>query len=114
MLRLAVISIFPEMFTALTEYGVTGRAVEQGLLEVLLYNPRDYTEDVHRSVDDRPYGGGPGMVMRYEPLVEAIKAARAALPSARVVYLSPQGRKIKQEDLSLGSEDREMILLSGR
>lgn len=114
MLRVAIVSIFPEMFAALTDFGVTGRAVENGLLQLSLYNPRDYTEDVHRSVDDRPYGGGPGMVMRYEPLKKAIRDARDELPAAKVIYLSPQGRKLEQDDLSLASVDLDLILVSGR
>jgi tRNA (guanine37-N1)-methyltransferase len=114
MLRVAVITLFPGMFSAITEYGITGRAVDNNNLILSTYNPRDYTQDVHRTVDDRPYGGGPGMVMRFEPLRDAIRDARSALPMAKVVYLSPQGSKLIQDDLVLGQEDHELILLAGR
>ena len=75
-MKIALISLFPEMFAALTDYGISGRAVNQGLVEVANFNPRDYTEDRHQTVDDRPYGGGPGMVMMIEPLRRAIAAAK--------------------------------------
>jgi tRNA (guanine37-N1)-methyltransferase len=114
MLRVAVISLFPEMFKAITEYGITGRAVDSNNLVLSTFNPRDYAEDVHRTIDDRPYGGGPGMVMRFEPLRDAIKDARQALPQAKVVYLSPQGKKLKQDDFVLGQLDEELILIAGR
>src|SRR5437016_6168104 len=90
-MRIDVISIFPAMFDVVREFGVTGRALRAGILSVDVWNPRDYTEDKHRSVDDRPYGGGPGMVLRPEPLARAIAAARkAAATRAAVLYLSPQ------------------------
>ena len=75
-MKIALITLFPEMFAALTDHGISGRAVKQGLLEITSYNPRDFTEDRHETVDDRPYGGGPGMVMMIEPLRRAISAAR--------------------------------------
>ena len=75
-MEIAVVTLFPDMFKALTDYGVTGRAVQRGVVRLSCWNPRDYTEDRHRTVDDRPYGGGPGMVMRVEPLSAAIIAAR--------------------------------------
>ena len=114
-MHLGVISLFPQMFDAVTEFGVTGRAVKQGLLNVALWNPRDFTRDRHRTVDDRPYGGGPGMVMKVEPLKEAIAAAKQQLgQEARVIYLSPQGRKLDQQGLKqLASRDK-MILVAGR
>ncbi len=113
-MKIDVISIFPPMFEALTAYGVTGRAIENGLLDVTVWNPRDYTTDRHRSVDDRPYGGGPGMVMRPEPLAAAISAARAGNPGAGVVYLSPKGRRLDQAGvLELAARDR-LILVAGR
>ena len=77
-MRIAVVSLFPEMFRAVTEHGITGRAVRQGTLRLQCINPRDYATDTHRTVDNRPYGGGPGMVMQVEPLRTAIRAARAA------------------------------------
>ena len=114
MLSVAVITLFPEMFSALTEYGITGRAVDSGQISLSTYNPRDYTEDAHRTVDDRPYGGGPGMVMRFEPLRDAIKDARVALPKAKIVYLSPQGSRLTQDDLFVGDRNLDLILLAGR
>lgn len=114
MLRVAVITLFPEMFTAITAYGVSGRAVDNGHLSVMTINPRDYTRDVHRTVDDRPYGGGPGMVMRFEPLRDAIRDARSALTRAKVIYMSPQGSRLTQNDLLAGAGDHELILLAGR
>ena len=114
MLKVAVVTIFPDMFSAVTGFGVVGRAADQGLLDLALLNPRDYTRDTHRTVDDRPYGGGPGMVMRFEPLAAAIDDAKRDRSTAKVVYLSPQGRKITQEDLNVGQVDRELVLVCGR
>ena len=93
-----VVTLFPEMFTALTESGVTGRAVKRGQLEVAFSSPRDHAHDRHRTVDDRPFGGGPGMLMKVEPLLEAIDAIRQQAPSTpRVIYLSPQGQPLTQK-----------------
>ena len=114
MLRVAVITLFPEMFTAITGYGISGRAVSRGLLEVMTFNPRDFTRDIHRTVDDRPYGGGPGMVMLYEPVVSAVRQARANLPAARVTLLSPQGKRLQQADINELSTRDSLILLAGR
>ncbi|KKA45469.1 MULTISPECIES: tRNA (guanosine(37)-N1)-methyltransferase TrmD [Salinivibrio] len=110
-----IISLFPEMFRAVTDFGVTGQAVKKGLLNVETWNPRDFTHDRHRTVDDRPYGGGPGMLMMVEPLRDAIHAAKhAAGDKAKVVYLSPQGRKLDQAGVeSLASNDK-LILICGR
>jgi tRNA (guanine37-N1)-methyltransferase len=110
-----IISLFPEMFRAVTDFGVTGQAVKKGLLNVETWNPRDFTYDKHRTVDDRPYGGGPGMLMMVEPLRDAIHAAKqAAGDKAKVVYLSPQGRKLDQAGVeSLASNDK-LILICGR
>lgn len=114
-MRFDVVTLFPAMFEIVTAYGITGRAVEQGLVEVATWNPRDYTSDRHRTVDDRPYGGGPGMVMMYEPLRDAIRAARAAAPEdARVAYLSPQGRRLDQRGLEELATHDGLILLCGR
>ncbi|EEF78427.1 tRNA (guanine-N1)-methyltransferase [Methylophaga thiooxydans DMS010] len=103
------------MFDAITEYGVTGRAVSQGRLSLNCWNPRDYTHDKHRTVDDRPYGGGPGMVMKVAPLEDAISAAKQQLgEDCKVIYLSPQGKKLDQQALKqLASRDK-MILVAGR
>ena len=114
-MRLAVVSIFPEMVNAVAEYGVVGRAVESGLLAVEYRNPRDYARDAHRTVDDRPYGGGPGMVMKYEPLAAAIAGARQAVPAGSpVVYLSPQGRRFDQAAARRYAGLPGLVLLAGR
>jgi tRNA (guanine37-N1)-methyltransferase len=113
-MRIDVISIFPPMFEAVSAYGVTGRALVKGVLSLTVWNPRDYTTDRHRSVDERPYGGGPGMVMRPEPLAQVIAAARAANPSAAVLYLSPQGRRLDQAGVEALAARPGLILLAGR
>ena len=82
-MKIALVTLFPEMFTAVSEYGVSGRAVRDGLVELGFFNPRDYSTDKHRTVDDRPYGGGPGMVMLAKPLEAAIDAARARQPATQ-------------------------------
>lgn len=108
-----VISVLPEMFEAL-RLGVTGRAIDRGLAELRVWNPRDFADDVHRTVDDRPYGGGPGMVMRVEPLRDAIAAARTASPDSPVAYLSPQGQRFDQRAAKRLAARDGMILLAGR
>ncbi len=112
-MRIGVITLFPQMLDAVTGYGITGRAVQDGVIEVHRWNPRDFTSDRHRTVDDRPYGGGPGMVMLAEPLRLAVTAAKAQLPAARVVYLSPQGAPLTQGRLEAMSGS-DWILLAGR
>lgn len=116
--RIALVSIFPEMFAALTDYGISGRAVKDGLLEVRCWNPRDFTSDRHRTVDDRPYGGGPGMVMLAEPLYQALGAARAWAgengAAVHSIYLSPQGRQLDQKGVEELSESGNLVLLAGR
>lgn len=112
---IGVISLFPEMFRAITEHGVTGRAVKNGLLQIECWNPRDFTHDKHRTVDDRPYGGGPGMLMMVQPLRDAIHAAKkAAGDGAKVIYLSPQGRKLTQAGVTELAVNRKLILVAGR
>jgi tRNA (guanine37-N1)-methyltransferase len=114
-MRFDVVSIFPDMVAGAAGFGVTGRAIERQLVSLNLWNPRDYTEDRHRTVDDRPYGGGPGMVMKYPPLHDAVTAAKAAGESpAKVVYLSPQGRLLTQEMLAEASRLSQLILVAGR
>ena len=114
-MRFDVITIFPEMFDAISRFGVSSRALERELYELHLWNPRDYTSDRHRTVDDRPYGGGPGMVMMVEPLRAAINAARADTQAkSRVIYLSPQGAPLNQEKVRELSEQEHLILLAGR
>lgn len=113
-MKIAVVSLFPEMFEAFTGYGISGRAVDQGLLELRVYNPREFTEDRHATVDNRPYGGGPGMVMMVEPLQKAIGAAKAWLGAeTNVIYLSPQGQPLRQAKVQAMTGDN-MILLAGR
>lgn len=117
-MRIGVVTLFPEMFTALTEFGISGRAVRSGLVGLDYFNPRDFATDKHRSVDDKPFGGGPGMLMRTEPLTAAIEDARRHLGESgivpRTVYLSPQGSRLNQAGvMRLGSE-AGLILICGR
>lgn len=113
-MRFEVITIFPEMFRIVREYGVTGRAVKDGLVTVRTWDPREYATDRHRSVDDRPYGGGPGMVMAPPPLAATLDAVRATVPGAPVVYLSPQGRRLDFAALKRMTALPAMVLLAGR
>lgn len=114
-MRFDVISLFPELIQAVTRHGITGRAVEQGLLQVVQWNPRDYAQDRHRTVDDRPYGGGPGMVMRGEPLHDCLQAVRQEAPAdSKTVYLSPQGRRLDQAAVKNFAGRAGMILVAGR
>lgn len=113
-MKIGVITLFPEMFDAVRDYGVTGRAISGEVLSLQLWNPRVYTSDRHQSVDDRPYGGGPGMVMLAEPLRQAIEVARSDMPEAKVAYLSPQGRQLDQQGLKELSARSQLILLAGR
>ncbi|MHB0776879.1 tRNA (guanosine(37)-N1)-methyltransferase TrmD [Halomonas sp. WWR20] len=116
---IGVVSLFPEMFEAVTRYGVTGRAVKQGLLNVEFWNPRDYATDRHRTVDDRPYGGGPGMLMKVETLRQAIAEARDAAAHCcssrpRVIYLSPQGRPLDQQGARELAGLESLVVVAGR
>lgn len=120
-MRFDLITLFPEMFAAVRDQGVTGRAYARGTWSLGLWNPRDFTEDVHRTVDDRPYGGGPGMVMMAEPLVRAVNAAQAAraqgsaaVPAAPVVLLSPTGRRFDQAAAQAWSQSAGAIFICGR
>ncbi len=112
--RVDVVTLFPEMVETVIKHGVVRRAAEKGIVELGLWNPREYTEDRHKTVDDRPYGGGPGMVMKYQPLRDAVKNAKAAAPNAHVVYLSPQGRKLDQQGVKELSAKEGLILIAGR
>lgn len=114
-----VVTLFPEMFAALTQSGITRRAFEQQRWNLALWNPREFTTDRHRTVDDRPYGGGPGMVMLAKPLEAAISAAKqrqvdAGLPAPRVVFMSPQGRKLTHARVMALKDEAGLVLLCGR
>ena len=114
-MRIDVVTLFPAMFDAVAAHGITSRALQQGILELGRVNPRDFTLDVHRTVDARPYGGGPGMVMMVEPLRQAIQTARSASEqAASVIYLSPQGRSLDQAGLLELSRRQRLILVCGR
>ena len=119
MIHFDCISLFPEMFAALTQYGITRRALEEGRWQWQGWNPRDFAENAWHSVDDRPYGGGPGMVMQAAPLEEAIAAAKARQAAAgvaksRVICLSPQGKPLSHERVMQLAEEAGLILLCGR
>ena len=114
-----VVTLFPDMFTAITQSGITRRAFEQKKCSLSLWNPRDFTTDNYRTIDDRPYGGGPGMVMMAKPLEAAIGAAKArqteqSLPQPRVVYLSPQGKQLTHERVMQLTAESGLVLLCGR
>jgi tRNA (guanine37-N1)-methyltransferase len=114
-----VVSLFPEMFAALTQSGVTRRAFEQQRWGLQIWNPRDFTQDRHRTVDDRPYGGGPGMVMMAKPLEATINAAKQrqielGLPSPRVVFMSPQGKPLTHERAMALKNEPGLVILCGR
>ncbi|TGD76107.1 tRNA (guanosine(37)-N1)-methyltransferase TrmD [Mangrovimicrobium sediminis] len=114
-MHIAVVSLFPEMFSAVSEHGVTGRAVTQGKVAISHSNPRDYATDRHRTVDDRPYGGGPGMLMKIDTLRQAIAAARqAAGQGAKVIYLSPQGRRLDHGIAASLARETGLVLVAGR
>ncbi len=114
-MHIEVVTLFPESVSALLQFGVTGRAVERELLQVGTTNPRDYATDRHKSVDDRPYGGGPGMVMKVETLRAAIRAAKSrAGEGAKVICLSPQGRRLDQAGVRELAERAALVLVAGR
>ncbi len=133
-MNIALVSLFPEMFEAVTRFGVTGRAFKKDLMRCKVFNPRDYTTDRHQTVDDRPYGGGPGMVMRVEPLLSAVAAAKQWLDqleshlsqdaehmvvevanrAPKVVYLSPQGRPLDQRGVAQLQSYQHLVLVAGR
>ncbi|MBA3536416.1 MAG: tRNA (guanosine(37)-N1)-methyltransferase TrmD [Tatlockia sp.] len=115
MIHLGVISLMPEMFTSLG-YGVVGRAIEHNLAKIDHWNPRDWAPRPYRQVDDKPYGGGPGMVLSYEPLHEAISHAKSQMPVAcKTIYLSPQGKVIRQADLNeVAASKKAMLFIAGR
>src|SRR5476651_1808158 len=114
-MRIDVVTLFPEFVQGCAGIGVVGRAQERGLLQVQTWNPRDYATNNYRRVDERPFGGGPGMVMLIDPLRAALQAARAAAPeSSGVSYLSPQGRRLTQDTVVEFAQRKRLILLCGR
>ena len=113
MMRFDAITLFPEMFAAVTQSGITSRALEKGLWQFNAWNPRDFTTDNYRTIDDRPYGGGPGMVMLAEPLEKAIAAVKAA-GGGRVIYLSPQGARLDHKKVMSLAAEPALTLLCGR
>lgn len=114
-MRIDVVTLFPGMFDAVLDYGITARAFDRGQLNLRTWNPRDATHDRHRSVDDRPYGGGPGMVMRYEPLRNILQRIdQDTGQRGRVVYLSPQGRRLDQAGVERLAAEARLVLLAGR
>ena len=114
-MRIAVVTLFPVMIREALTHGVVGRAVERGVLEVQCFDPRDFATDVHRTVDDRSYGGGPGMVLKVEPMCSAVRAAVAALPQgSRRVYLGADGRRFEQAMARDAREATGLVLVAGR
>ncbi len=114
-MQIGIVSLFPEAVAQVVEFGVVGRASDRGLIELKFENPRNHTEDVHRTVDDRPYGGGPGMVMRYEPLVKAVRALRRRIPDGSpVLALTPQGRRFDQRTAERLAALDGFMLVAGR
>lgn len=114
-MKIGVITVFPEMLNSLYCGGITARALKQGILTVFTWNPRDFAQNKHRRVDDRPYGGGPGMVMQVQPLRTAIQAALEILgKETRVVYLSPQGKRLQQSDVQQLANLSPLLLIAGR
>ncbi len=112
---IGIVSLFPEMFRAITDYGVTGRAVKRGLMRLQFWNPRDFTYNRHHTVDDRPYGGGPGMVMMMQPLWEAIDAAKIVTGrNVKTIYLSPQGQTLDHKSVRELTANKQIILVCGR
>jgi len=119
MMHIDVVTLFPEMFEALTSSGITQRARSSGLYELVLWNPRDFSSNSYRSVDDRPYGGGPGMVMMALPLAKSLRAARqrqvsCGVKRTRTVFLSPQGRPLTQQIVEELGRYEGLVLLAGR
>lgn len=116
-LWIGVISLFPEMFRSITDYGVTGRAIKKGIIRIQYWNPRHFAQNFHASVDDRPYGGGPGMLMMVQPLRDAIHSAKKEAihtGKKKVIYLSPQGKKLDQQAVRQLALYKNMILVCGR
>jgi len=118
LMKFDVVTLFPEMVESVASIGVLGRAVKNGQIQLNSWNPRDYTEDKHRTVDDRPYGGGPGMLMKVEPLKAAIEGAKKSAVAnnvqSKVIYMSPQGKPVTQQDVLALAEQPGLIIIAGR
>ena len=112
-MKLNIITLFPDMFNALN-YGIVGRALQRQLISLKFFNPRDYALDKYKTVDDRPYGGGPGMVLKPEPLTAALEAANTENPDAHIIYFSPQGKRLTQPDIPPLIAKTPLILIAGR
>ena len=113
-MRIDVVTIFPELVEAVVRSGIPARAVDKGLLQVATANPRDFCSDPHRAVDDRPYGGGPGMVMKAQPLADVLASVKRRQGAGRVIYLSPQGRPLDQRGVEALAAMDHLILIAGR
>ncbi len=113
-MKFDIVTLFPEMVESVANIGVLGRALKNGQIQLNSWNPRDYTKDKHRTIDDRPYGGGPGMLMKVEPLKLAIEDAKKTAPQSRVIYMSPQGKTLTQQDVKKLAEQPGLILIAGR
>ena len=114
MIRFDVLTLFPEMFAAVTKSGITSRALQAGLWQLATWNPREFTDDNYRTVDDRPYGGGPGMVMLAVPIERTLEAVKTGGGGGKVIYLSPQGRKLDHRKVIDFSKEKSLTLLCGR
>jgi tRNA (guanine37-N1)-methyltransferase len=112
--RIVVVTLFPELVSQVLAFGVLGRAVARGLLSVETIDPRQFATDPHRTVDDRPYGGGPGMVMKAEPLRQAVELAAQQVPGARRIYLAADGRPLTQERIAALARSPGLVLVAGR
>lgn len=113
-MRIDVVTLFPEMFTEAMAAGLLGKAVDKGIIDIEYTNPRDFTEDVHRTVDDAPYGGGPGMVMKCEPVFAAVESLKEKNSLSRVIALSPRGRRLTQGIVKELAEAADLVLICGR
>ena len=113
-MRIDVITLFPEMFSEALSAGLLGKAIEKGILEIVFTNPRDFVNDVHRTVDDAPYGGGPGMVMKCEPIFDAVESLQGTNSLAQVIALSPRGRCLTQDIVKELSKADDLVLICGR
>lgn len=114
MINIGIITVFPNMFAALN-YGIVGRAQKQNILQLHFWDPRDFSQNKHKNIDDKPYGGGPGMIMLYAPLRDAIVTAKKKLgQDAKVIYLSPRGKRLQHVNVATFSQEKNLILLAGR